>query len=629
MTDILKHDLHQAWELRHTQQLEAAEHIYKKLYTQTHPDLEGLSTSAEWHLELKLLEASLLRGRQRIEDSEERLLKVKSEIENKNLKIPFHYYFQRGLNLFYKGYFPSALEFFARAQELAENAEQKSMAIGNQFLCLDNLNLSTHSAVKNLKALQSSLSEKYFSQAILPQLETFERRQAFRQGDIVRVFVPLIKDIHQSSSLNSTQAHYVQLWVSHLPYIHCQDMQPEVVPLIKSPHLLWKQYRLRTLLLDARYNDEGSIKISERVDRLYLWLWKWMVSPSSLPPSALEESWQDLDPCEICSQTTAEDFVLLRLCLRWTRLFDSHWEIPSEEWLKKSTPPHIQMPPLFQYESLLLDYLEALQKKNRVGAHTSLMELQAHSFYSHPFLHFRELIQGVSGQRESSDQSSNPLFIFGKRWVKYFKNETTVTRASSNMLIINLHNFHWQYGKNEGVSKPLCLLLKILHEKGHLSFHDLMKNCFSIPTYCEDLHRSKIMNLLTRVRKVLPNDFKLFTRDQWIYSKGLITKIRFESRECERVQWKLPRIFERPCLEQNKHHMDRWIQPSLVIKKLKGKEQVTRQELQDFLKISKATTNRLLVRWQNEGFLIKQSSGRSIFYIINRTYFFRLKSQDS
>ncbi len=46
MTDILKHDLHQAWELRHTQQLEAAEHIYKKLYTQTHPDLEGLSTSA-------------------------------------------------------------------------------------------------------------------------------------------------------------------------------------------------------------------------------------------------------------------------------------------------------------------------------------------------------------------------------------------------------------------------------------------------------------------------------------------------------------------------------------------------------------------------------------------------------
>ncbi len=75
-----------------------------------------------------------------------------------------------------------------------------------------------------------------------------------------------------------------------------------------------------------------------------------------------------------------------------------------------------------------------------------------------------------------------------------------------------------------------------------------MKNCFSIPTYCEDLHRSKIMNLLTRVRKVLPNDFKLFTRDQWIYSKGLITKIRFVSRECERVQWNLPRIFERPIL---------------------------------------------------------------------------------
>jgi len=615
MMDALRADLHEAWALRNSQKIDAAEQAYKELCLRS-PVLEAQTASDDWHLELKLLEASILRARRRIEESEALLLDAKREIEKKNLKIPFQYFCQRGLNLFYFGYFPSALEFFARAQELAETPEQKSLAMINHFFCLDNLNLPTTAAKANLQSLQSSLPAKYFQQIIFPQFETYERRQAFRQGEISEVWNSIKSDTF-------SQAQYVQLWVSHLPYVNSEGRAPEIIDLIEAPHFVWKNYRLRTLSLDARYTDEESVKISERVDRLYLWLWKWMTSPSSISGSVLEQTWEALDPCEICSQTTAEDFILLRLCLRWARLFDARWEIPSQEWLKKSAPPNIQEPPLFQFESLILDYLEELKRKERSRARTLLAKIESHDFYNDKDLHFRELIDGVNGRGESA----SALFALGARLAASFKPKTVNVSAST--VVIDLEKFHWRRGRLEGVSKPLCLLLKALQEQGSLSFDELMQLCFGMSFYDEDLHRHKIMNLLTRARKIVPEDFEIFTRDQRMYSKGQLKKIRFENREGERVQWELPRIFERPCLEQNQHHMDRWIQPQLVVKKLKGKTKVTRQELQDLLQISKATTVRLVRRWQDEGFLVKQESGRSVSYVIDNTYFFRLNSHDS
>lgn len=624
MIETLKKELHQAWAYRNSQQLEAAEKAYNAIQSRTQ-STDRLPE--ELHIEVKLLKASLLRGRQQLEDSETCLIEVKNRFDNSNIvKIPFNYYCQRGLNLFYQGYFPSALEYFSRAQKIADTAEEEALATGNLLLCLDNLNLPTVKAVQNLKALVNELSEDYFHQAILPQLESFEIRQAFRQGNISQVFTPPLRSSDRFLPEQFSQSQYVKLWVSHLPYINIHGVTLDVVPLIETPHFLWKHFRLRTLLFDARYGNDESVKISERIDRLYLWLWKWMVAPKTIPLSSVEECWRNLDPCEVCSQTTAEDFVLLKLCLRWTRLFDTRWVVPSQEWLKKSTPPNIQESPLFQYEYLLLDYLEALQLNDRSQSKILLSQLKAHPFYTDTFLNFYEIINGTYRQ----EVSSHPAFSLGRRWFYKSKgSKTTSVGSNQKPLVINLQNFHWKYGNTEGVSKSLCLLIKALYEHESLSFDELMQICFSISTYDEDLHRAKIMNLLTRIRKVLPKDFIIFTRDQWVYTKGQIKKILFENHETKYSQWELPSIFERPCLEQNQFRMDRWIQPSIVVKKFKDKSKITRQELQLFLKLSKATTNRLLLRWQDEGFLIKQSTGRSIFYVINRTYFFRLTSKDS
>jgi hypothetical protein len=349
MLDLHQSEIRNAWALRNAQQLDAAEQIWRKLSTLKKSDL-GLCR------ELELLEASFLRARGQIEKSEELLNRLKSQIDDQGLDIPYQYYLQRGLNLFYQGYFSSALEFFTRCTILDASDELKIMALGNQVLCLDNLNLPSQKSIQSLYALGNTLSSDYFKRAVFPQLQTLECRQSFRKGDVKKVFAAVSPEVF-------SQDEYFRLWVSQLPYVGRKSSPEDLNALLSAPHFLWKNYRLRTLLVDSRFEEEPQVKVSERIDRLYLWLWKWMTSPETLPAELIEDSWAQLDPCEVCSLTTIEDFTLLRLCLRWTRLFDSRWEKPSSEWLKKSTPPHVKEEGVFQLESQVLDYLEAVKKK--------------------------------------------------------------------------------------------------------------------------------------------------------------------------------------------------------------------------------------------------------------------------
>ncbi len=278
------------------------------------------------------------------------------------------------------------------------------MALGNHFLCLDNLNLPTASLVKKLKDLEPELSATYFQKAIAPQLETFERRQAFRQGNISKAF-----ELHQTEIFS--QSEYFQLWMKHLPFIDDSLCKTELSRMIEAPHIVWKNYRLHTLLIDARYEEDEDVKISEQIDRLYMWLWRWMVQPQNIPTTVIENCWTQLNARRMCSQSTAEDFMLVRTCLRWTRLFDTRWSSPSQEWLQKSTPPSLKEPPLFRLEGQVLDCFEALKEKNSKKAATIYKTLQQDELFNSPHLFFKELLAELKGKESTLIQVSE----FGKK----------------------------------------------------------------------------------------------------------------------------------------------------------------------------------------------------------------------
>lgn len=600
-------ELKEAWALRNSQNLDSAEQALRKL--------SSYQGDLSWAHELKFLEASILRARKRVEESEHLLVHVKTDIDATNQPVPFQYYLQRGLNLFYQGYFPSALEFFARAQELAQEPEMKILALGNQSLCLDNLNLPLASVIEKMKALSKDLPEAYYQKVIAPQFETFQCRQSFRIGDISKAFHLQRRDLF-------SQVEYFQLWMKHLPYLDGNLCQTDLSRMIEAPHIIWKNYRLHTLLLDSRYQTEEDVKISEQIDRLYSWLWRWMLQPQQISLSVIEDCWAQLNARRMCSQSTAEDFLLVKTCLRWTRLFDSRWELPSEEWLLKSTPPSLNEYPLFKLEGQVLDYFEALKEKNTRKARSIYESLQSNELFQNPHLFFKDILLGAQGESEQ-----NVLNKFGRRLAARFKTRSVVVPANS--LHLNMESSQWKTAKDEGVSKSLCVLITSLMEQTSLTFKQVMTLCFEIKFYDEDIHRNKVMNLLTRLRKILPEEVQIFTKDQRVYIQGPLNRIRVQNSENETVVLELPLIFDKPCLDQNQYFMDRWIQPRLVLKKLKGKERITRQELQDLLGLSKATTNRLLNRWIDEGFLQKLEKGRNVSYLVDNRYFIRLNSSDS
>lgn len=608
MTTDPSAEIQKIWSLRNSQRIDEAENAY-------HLALQQPALSAETELELMLVQASLLRAKRKIEEAEELLAQSKKKIEAQGLIAPYNYYLQRGLNLYWLGYFPSALEFFVRAQELANSPEETALALGNRCLCLDNLNLPFQKSLAQLQSMKTSLSKDYYANTLFPQIDTFTKRIAFRQGNISAA---VQSGIERSPF---SQTDYFQLWISQLPYVKAQAAPGKLAALVEAPHFLWKSYRLETLSLDSRFGNREPVKISERIDRLYLWLWQWMVAPETLPVQALETCWSSLDPCDICTQTTAEDLVLLKICIRWSRLFDSRWIGPSEDWLKKSLPPKLYIPPLFELEMLVQDFFEAFKQRERAKLRTLASEIANHPCSQISSTCFSDLISGALRQES---ETPSALYSLGRRVALTLNPRPQ--KQTSKSLTIDPSTSHWQKGSEEGVSKALCQLVLHLQSQKTLSFDEVMELCFSIPSYSEDHHRPKIMNLLTRLRKMLPASLELYTKDERLYSKGDFSKICILQRENIITQWALPALFDRPCIEQNQHHMDRWIQPRIVVKQLNGKTSFNRADLQTMLKLSKATTNRLLQRWQNEGFIRSESAGRSIRYHIDTTYFSRLKS---
>ncbi len=75
-------ELKEAWTLRNSQNLDLAESALRKLVAY------GI-TEDGWNQELKILEASLLRGRKRVEESGKILVHMKEKIEEHNLPVPF------------------------------------------------------------------------------------------------------------------------------------------------------------------------------------------------------------------------------------------------------------------------------------------------------------------------------------------------------------------------------------------------------------------------------------------------------------------------------------------------------------------------------------------------------------
>jgi hypothetical protein len=139
---------------------------------------------------------------------------------------------------------------------------------------------------------------------------------------------------------------------------------------------------------------------------------------------------------------------------------------------------------------------------------------------------------------------------------------------------------------------------------------------FGIPDYDSFVHAPKIQNAIARIKELLPQSVSLRTKGGLIYWDGpkdaviRIVPLPHEVRLIEDLSevrfvtdTQITKTFERP------------MHPRVLAERA-GKNELSRDELQDLMRLSKATMVRLIEQWLSQGLLRKQGAGRGTTYLI-------------
>lgn len=170
-------------------------------------------------------------------------------------------------------------------------------------------------------------------------------------------------------------------------------------------------------------------------------------------------------------------------------------------------------------------------------------------------------------------------------------------------LIVDTIHFTVQNTKSQErfISRELSKALALLVEKKAVSFSEFLKEVFQFKFYDSQYHRQKVYNCLQKVKKLLPPGLKILTRYEKIYLEGEVSQIFvIHPAAINSLPPDVP---------------DKVLKAILVIKNNK-KVELSRNDFQKQMGVSKSEAHRLLVSLEELGFVGKEGRGKSTRYIV-------------
>jgi hypothetical protein len=641
LSEALEPKITAIWADRMSQRIESALYGYAALKRELripHGELRlddlPATLAPRLKAEVALLEVSMGRALGKSSESEGLLNEISQRLGDWGLDACARFDFERGLFAFVRGEYASALDCFLRAREGAQgegNIPVLIMSLLNTLFCLENLGLPWKQSFEELK---TQLAKKEIQQAVrhlsqpANQLLSFEQRQKFRNGEIDKAFWP-------RASANFGQSDWHALWVAELPYVIAPRKTREALTekLALAPAGFYqKSYRLRTLNTGLHPADLSSFRAQDLVDRFYLWTWRWLCSPDKISLEVLLSLFEPVDWPELTKALTIEDRQLLRNALLWLDLFDSEPVssiLPLLERLEPGAASPAGESQLLSFEYLVVHYFAALKRGESKIALRYLSELKTHPLWTSHGLRFRELVEKVSSPGSDpntgpAQDPSSPLGALAKRLAALLSLEPTlapgtlyvdlehkriVRKASSALSEIDL------------ISEPLCLGFELLMRRPTVSAELFLETCFGIRRYEPVEHNLKIHNLLARMRSLTGNSIRFGLKSKNVFAKGdwrslkilRAREINSEDSLAGNTSW---RKFSLRA-QRLKH-------PARAVTKLEVPQQriqnsstyLSRSEVEGLIRKSRATTNRLLLRWEQLGWVKRQGQARATRYLL-------------
>jgi len=604
------------WRLRLDGQVDAAMTLFSKL-RQTHPLLQERidstqlqkilsSPEADLYLDLIVFQASLARFQKRIDEFKRILLLVENETAAVSFPRPYWLVFENAIYAYRQGDFSSALDTFFLAADKARTPFERLVSKINFACCLYSLGQSFEQTLQECKALLKILKAnqpQHVLASVEEQQTALELFSFFRLGQF--------ENILKANTQKGSPSDFLKAWCMQLPYhrFFSKTGLGEAMLSFSKTTCLEPAYRQRTLLGLTHPSDDTPPRLSDWADRLYLWVWRWLVSPDTFPIEKVLATLTPLKQSDQLSKLSVSDRKLVRNALLWLGLFDSSSRRVLQSLLKLVEASELNHYPLLEGERLFIHYWMNLRDLQLEAAKDYLTELEQSPFLNHPDFYFKKLL----GPKLSS---TDPLVHLWER----LKRLRVTTQENGAALVIDFETFKITnaHSKKETISEPIVYAMEALKETGVASFEKLAALCFGISRFDSVTHATKIFNLVSRMKTVFAPFLIFQTKNKKVYVKGDLSLIRFENLSSKdsslfsRMPWReiVYSRMQSPTSERNPL--------ALPLDLAKSPDPLlSREQLEKLCGRSRASTGRMLQSWEKKGWVKKVGNARATRYRIS------------
>lgn len=589
--DDLKKLLSEYWERRGRQDLEECFLIAARIRS-----LAPVVQEQELRDEMELMEGSLQRARGQIGPAQERVAAVEARLLESNQAFPSRLLFERGVNSFALQDYAKALDdFLAVSARNRREQELDLLAFArlNALLCAEYLNLPAEQLLRGFQSLLESPRVQNDA-GVIRQYDAYMIRQAWSRGHF--------ESLGEISAQEWDQATYHLLYLKKLPQVSPSLVMgghlEQVMEGAQNTYL--RSFRLRTLMGHAHPEDLRISKFSDLVDRIYLWTWFWMTTPS-FPLESVLELLEQVPDRLLAQPLTGHTISMLALALEWLVLLEPALKSrlrPLREAVELLRKP-ISSARFFEFEELFLASLRARIGGNEKSDAETL--LRRHPLWTSEALMIRSALE--------NPEAGHSLSALVRRCDSQREEKLNCGRYN---VVVHLDSMDIERDGQRFESAPGCLAIQLLKDRGSVSCEEFLRIVFQQRGYEPHLHDQKIANLLARLRLLLP-ELKLQKRADRVQARGDWNRVAITGTLLALQSLRASRP-----IGAVKRQSQRRLSSTRDLAKLRELEPkaFSRKDLEQTLERPRATVNRLLARWIEEGRVKAAGRGRSTRYFV-------------
>lgn len=165
----------------------------------------------------------------------------------------------------------------------------------------------------------------------------------------------------------------------------------------------------------------------------------------------------------------------------------------------------------------------------------------------------------------------------------------------------------------------MCLALDLLGRKECVEYSEFVLVCFGFPRFDSFIHNAKIYNLLARIKRCLPDNLGIKTKNGRIYAQGSWESVCFQrpigsaALIQRQVQWKSITKKEPPSKSASS---ERRFRPAVLLAESPGKKVLSRKELEALTGKSRSSASRLISSWIEQGIVKKVGNAKNTKYLV-------------